>query len=94
MFQAAMLQVPVAYILQNEILTLDSLSSFQAMAGTGMPGMGAASGQPAAAPLAQAESAADFTEQVSCHNTVDLTSSAGALTYLNCLMLCHKRWQE
>ena len=43
------------------------------MAGTGMPGMGAASGQPAAAPLAQAESAADFTEQVSCHNTVDLT---------------------
>ena len=40
-----------------------------------MPGMGAG-GQPAAAPLAQAESAADFTEQVSCHNTVDLTSSA------------------
>ena len=75
MFQAAMLQVPVAYILQNEILTLDSLSSFQAMAGTGMPGMGAG-GQPAAAPLAQAESAADFTEQVIYHNTIDQTSSA------------------
>ena len=46
------------------------------MAGTGMPGMGPGQpgiSQPAAAPLAQAESAADFTEQVSCHNTVDLT---------------------
>ena len=41
-----------------------------------MPGMGAGSGQPAAAPLAQAESAADFTEQVNYHNTIDLTSSA------------------
>ena len=62
MFQAAMLQVSLAYIPQIKI------SSFQAMTGAGMPGMGAS--QPgivppaAAAPLAQAETAADFTEQV------------------------------
>ena len=66
MFQAAMLQVSVAYILQIK------MSSFQAMTGAGMPGMGASQpgiGQPtAAAPLAQAETAADFTEQVLCHN--------------------------
>ena len=41
------------------------------MAGAGMPGMGA--GQPAAAaPLAQAESAADFNEQVICLKIYDL----------------------
>ena len=65
MFQAAMLQVSVAYILQIKI------SPFQAMTGAGMPGMGASQPgivPPAAAPLAQAETAADFTEQVLCHN--------------------------
>ena len=42
------------------------------MAGAGMPGMGA--GQPAAAaPLAQAESAADFNEQVICRKISHLT---------------------
>ena len=66
MFQAAMLQVSVAYILQIK------MSSFQAMTGAGMPGMGASQpgiGQPtAAAPLAQAETAADFSEQVICRS--------------------------
>ena len=41
------------------------------MTGAGLPGMGASQpgiGQPAAVPLAQAESAADFSEQVICHN--------------------------
>ena len=60
-----MLQVSVAYILQIKI------SSFQAMTGAGMPGMGASQPgivPPADAPLAQAETAADFSEQVICRS--------------------------
>ena len=58
------------------------------MTGAGMPGMGASQpgiGQSAAAaPLAQAETAADFTEQVICHT----------LTFVAEYNFCHERWQE
>jgi len=54
----------------------------QAMAGTGMPGMGAGSGQPAAAPLAQAESAADFTEQVARMKEMGIVDEGLALRAL------------
>ena len=51
--------------------------------GPGQPGIGQPA--PAAAPLAQAESAADFTEQVICHKTTNTTSSAVMLK--NCLII-------
>jgi len=57
----------------------------QAMTGAGMPGMGASQpgiGQPAAVPLAQAESAADFSEQVARMREMGIVDEGLALQAL------------